>query len=68
MVTAPIGVPHTFANPGDIPAVFVGTLTPDLYVGYFRELRGLAWGPSGPDPAEIAKVMARYATEVVRPG
>ena len=44
--------------------MFVGTLTPDLYVGYFRELRGVAWGPSGPDPVEIAKVMARYATEL----
>ena len=46
-MTAPIGVPHTFANPGDVPAVLVGTLTPDHYVNYFRELRGLAWGPTG---------------------
>jgi hypothetical protein len=67
-VTAPIGVSHTFENPGDVPAVFVGTLTPDLYVEYFRELRGLAWGPTGPDPVEVGRVMARYSTEVVRPG
>ena len=66
-VTAPIGVPHTFANPGDVPAVLVGTLTPDLYVNYFRELRGLAWGPTGPDPKAVGEVMARYATEVVPP-
>lgn len=66
-VVAPIGVPHTFANPGDTPAVFVGTLTPDLYVQYFRDLQGVPWGPTGPDPAEVGKVMARYATEVVPP-
>jgi mannose-6-phosphate isomerase-like protein (cupin superfamily) len=44
-VTAPIGVPHTFANPGDVPAVFVGTLTPDLYVG--RLLPGAEVDPVG---------------------
>lgn len=63
-VTAPIGAPHTFANPGDVPAVFVGSLTPDLYVGYFRELRALAWGPNGPDPKAVGDVMSRYATEL----
>jgi mannose-6-phosphate isomerase-like protein (cupin superfamily) len=66
-VTAPIGVPHTFANPGDVPAVFIGTLTPDLYVQYFRDLREIPWGPSGPDPVAVGEVMARYATEVVPP-
>jgi len=64
-VVAPIGVPHTFANRGDVPAVFVGSFTPDLYLGYFRELRSIPWGADGPDRAAIAELMSRYATEVV---
>jgi mannose-6-phosphate isomerase-like protein (cupin superfamily) len=63
-VTAPIGVPHTFGNPGDVPAVFVCTLTPDLYVGYFRELSSIPWGAGGPDPAAVGELMSRYATEL----
>jgi hypothetical protein len=63
----PPGAPHTFANPFDEPAVVLNTFTPDLYVQYFRDLQGVPWGPTGPDPAEVGKVMARYATEVVPP-
>jgi mannose-6-phosphate isomerase-like protein (cupin superfamily) len=37
LVTAPIGTPHTFTNPGDVPAIMLCTLTPDLYIDYFRE-------------------------------
>jgi hypothetical protein len=41
------------------------TATPDLYVGYFRELDAQ---PSGPlDPAVVGEIMSRYATEVVAP-
>jgi hypothetical protein len=41
------------------------TVTPDLYIGYFRELAQLPPGP--PDPAAVGAVMTRYFTEVVRP-
>lgn len=66
LVTAPPGEPHTFANPGDTPAVLLCTVTPDRYIDYFRELDRLPKKPGGLDPMAVAEVMARYATEVVR--
>jgi len=33
----------------------------------FRDLAALKPGPNGLDPKEVGEVMARYATEVVRP-
>jgi mannose-6-phosphate isomerase-like protein (cupin superfamily) len=62
LVMVPPGAPHTFANPGDVPAVMLNTFTPDLYVQYFRDLRDMiaAGHPlSGP---VIEDVMSRYAT------
>jgi pimeloyl-ACP methyl ester carboxylesterase len=41
-VMIPPGAPHTFANPGDTPAVLLNTFTPDLYVQYFRDLLQIA--------------------------
>ena len=67
LVTAPPGTPHTFANRGEQPVVMLCTVTPDLYIDYFRDLASLRAGPNGLDPKEVAEVMARYATEVVRP-
>jgi mannose-6-phosphate isomerase-like protein (cupin superfamily) len=62
LVMVPTGAPHTFANPGDEPAVLLTTLTPDLYVQYFRDLRDMAAaGP--PTSTDIHALMARYATE-----
>jgi mannose-6-phosphate isomerase-like protein (cupin superfamily) len=66
LVMVPPGAPHTFANPGDEPAVMLNTFTPDLYVSYFRDLRDLAAGGQPPTPEQIADVMARYATEPAR--
>jgi mannose-6-phosphate isomerase-like protein (cupin superfamily) len=63
LVMVPPGAPHTFANPGDEPAVMLNTFTPDLYVSYFRDLRDLAASGQPPTPEQIADVMARYATE-----
>jgi len=58
-------VPHTFGNPSDVPAVLLCTVTPDLYIDYFRELGKLRRGPEGGlDPHDIADLMARYATEI----
>jgi mannose-6-phosphate isomerase-like protein (cupin superfamily) len=66
LVMVPPGAPHTFANPGDEPAVILNTFTPDLYVPYFRDLRDLAASGQPPTPEQIADVMARYATEPAR--
>ena len=66
-VTVPAGTPHTFANPFDEPARFIGTLTPDLYVEYFRDLGNLPTDEAGHlNPADIGRTMAKYATEVIR--
>jgi mannose-6-phosphate isomerase-like protein (cupin superfamily) len=65
LVMVPPGAPHTFANPGDEPAVILNTFTPDLYVQYFRDLRELTAGGRPPSAEVLADVMARYATEPV---
>ncbi|HEY1291960.1 MAG TPA: cupin domain-containing protein [Chloroflexota bacterium] len=68
VVVVPIGVPHTFSNPFQDNAVFVGAMTPDPYIQYFREIGQLPVNDQGrPNPADIARTMARYATDVVRP-
>src|SRR5277367_87108 len=60
-VSVPIGAEHTFANPGDEPAIILNTFTPDLYVDYFRDLSKLA-ASGGMTPDAILATMARYAT------
>jgi len=62
LVMIPPGAPHTFANPGDQPAVLLNSFTPDLYVQYFRDLRDMI--ASGQDliPETTIEVMSRYAT------
>lgn len=62
LVMVPPGAPHTFANPGDEPAVLLNTFTPDLYVQYFRDLGDMiASGRPMTDEA-VTEVMSRYAT------
>jgi quercetin dioxygenase-like cupin family protein len=63
LVMVPPGQPHTFANPGEEPAIVLNTFTPDLYVQYFRDMRDLAAAGQAPSPGLITSVMARYATE-----
>ena len=65
LVVAPIGDPHTFANASATePATMLCTVTPERYIGYFRELANLRPGPDGRlDPRTIGEVMKRYATE-----
>lgn len=66
-VTVPAGTPHTFSNPFDDAGKFICVLTPDLYVEYFRDLGKLAVDEHGMlDPADVARTMAHYATDVVR--
>lgn len=65
-VTVPEGTPHTFSNPFDTSATFICTLTPDLYVEYFRDLSKLPVNEQGlPELADIGRTMASYATEVI---
>jgi mannose-6-phosphate isomerase-like protein (cupin superfamily) len=67
LVMVPPGAPHTFANPGDEPAVILNTFTPDLYVQYFRDVRALVSAGQPASAEQLAEVMARYATEPVHP-
>ena len=60
-VSVPIGAEHTFANPGDEPAIILNTFTPGFFGGYFRELSQLATSGEMTHEAILA-VMARYAT------
>ena len=65
-VTVPAGTPHTFSNPFGEPAKFICTISPDLYVGYFRDLSKLPVNAQGLlDPADVGRTMAKYATEVI---
>ena len=64
LVMVPPGAPHTFANPGDEPAVMLNTFTPDLYVQYFRDLRDFAAKAGRPASGEeLAEIMGNYQTE-----
>jgi mannose-6-phosphate isomerase-like protein (cupin superfamily) len=66
-VIVPTGTTHTFSNPFDAPAKFINTLTPDLYIEYFRDLSRLPVDEQGLlSPADIGRTMAKYATDVVR--
>jgi mannose-6-phosphate isomerase-like protein (cupin superfamily) len=62
LVMVPPGAPHTFANPGDVPAVMLNTFTPDLYVQYFRDLRDMIAAGHQLSGPVIENVMSRYAT------
>ncbi|MFI8260753.1 cupin domain-containing protein [Streptomyces sp. NPDC085665] len=63
LVMVPPGVPHTFANPTDLPAVMLSTFTPDLYVQYFRDLQEVLAGGRPLTPQASIDAMSRYATE-----
>src|ERR1700729_440892 len=62
LVMIPPGAPHTFANPGDEPAVLLNTFTPDLYVQYFRDLRDMIAGGQPLTPEAKNLGMSKYAT------
>ena len=68
LVMVPPGAPHTFANPGDEPAVLLNTFTPDLYVRYFRDLRDMIAAGRELTPEATIEAMSRYATTPVEGG
>ncbi|MFJ4185130.1 cupin domain-containing protein [Kitasatospora sp. NPDC089509] len=63
LVMVPPGVPHTFGNLTDQPAVMLSILTPDLYVQYFRDLRQALADGRPLTPQVNIDAMSRYATE-----
>jgi oxalate decarboxylase/phosphoglucose isomerase-like protein (cupin superfamily) len=62
LVMVPPGAPHTFANPGDEPAVLLNTFTPDLYVQYFRDLRDMIAAGQSLIGEAVVGAMAHYDT------
>jgi hypothetical protein len=62
-VTVPPGAPHTFANPGDDPAVMLTTFTPDLYVHYSRDIKALLDSGQPMTRETMAPIWKNYATE-----
>jgi len=62
-VTVPPGVPHTFGNPTDDPAVMLTTFTPDLYVHYFREIKNLVDSGQPMNRETMTPIWKHYATE-----
>ena len=65
-VMVPIGVAHTFSNPGNTPARFLNTFTPPKYIHYFEEMSEFVARGGMPTPEQQREIMARYDTEVVR--
>jgi hypothetical protein len=64
-VTVPIGIAHTFSNPGSQRARVLNTFTLPHYLNYFHELSQLMSTSGLPTPAQMCDLMARYNTEVV---
>jgi uncharacterized cupin superfamily protein len=66
-VTAPAGIPHAFANRGDVAARMLLVCTPPGHERYFAELAEILTRGGAPDPDEIARLRARYDTTQVSP-
>ena len=63
----PRGTPHAFVNLSDTPSRLLFVLTPGLDAeGFFRALSRLPQD-SPPEPVELARIGAEYATEFVGP-
>ncbi|GAA2348199.1 hypothetical protein SVIO_024140 [Streptomyces violaceusniger] len=62
-VMVPPGAPHTFANVSDETAVMLNTFTPDLYVQYFRDLKGMVESGQPLSRDAVAEVWAKCGTE-----
>lgn len=68
LITAPIGAPHTFANPDpDQNATMLATFTPSLYIRYFQEMSAMALGPDGITDEAYLELMSKYHTEPYPP-
>jgi len=61
----PRGVPHTFRVVGGRPARWLGIISPGSYVKLLQELGRLVPPTGPPDAAKVARLFARYDTELV---
>jgi uncharacterized cupin superfamily protein len=65
LVVKPKGIPHTFWNPGDIPARLLEVIWPAGFERYFEELDHLlAESGARPDLARIIQLAERYGMEM----
>ena len=64
-VFAPGGVPHTYSNPGSIPATYLLTISPAGCEQYFLDLAALVAEGGRPDPEVLRELGRRYGIEPV---
>ena len=61
----PRGTAHTFQVVGPSRARWIGIFSPGRYVELLEELGKIVPRDGPPDPAQIAKLFAKYDTEIV---
>ena len=61
-VLVPPGTAHTFSNPSEAPARFLGIVSPAGFEQYFRDLAA-ALGDGPLDPAVAQQIASRYDIE-----
>jgi mannose-6-phosphate isomerase-like protein (cupin superfamily) len=65
LVVKPRGIPHTFWNPGTVPARLLELIWPAGFERYFEELDQLLHESAGrPDPARIVELANHYGMEM----
>ena len=64
-VHVPRGLAHTFQVVGDVPARWIGIISPGRFVALLEELGALIPSGGPPDMARVARLFARYDTEIV---
>ena len=64
-VHVPRGVVHTFQVVGTAPARWIGMFAPGRYLGLLEELGALLPEHGPPDGAAVARLFARYDTDLV---
>lgn len=63
LVHVPVGVAHTFSNPGDEPARMLEIDAPGGFEGYFVELAAAFPAGTAVDRAIVAEIQSRYDTQ-----
>jgi quercetin dioxygenase-like cupin family protein len=63
----PRGSVHAFSNPHAATARALIMLTPDIGLGYFREVAEVVQAPGGPNPAKLVEVMTRHGLVLAPP-
>lgn len=63
LVYVPVGVAHTFSNPGDEPARMLEIDSPGGFEGYFADLAAAFPAGTPVDRAIVAEIQRRYDTQ-----